>query len=242
VQDKGALISIQALKAFASVGQAHTFPVNGVRAAKSRSVVPDLDQDVMIMHEVIQATEREGLQVTTVYAMHQGPTPWTKVVDLVQKAMNPGPEHADQGQAVTTPEPAAPEPNSAALKPDPAVAEPEPVAMKPESAVSKSEAATLKPELTSFQTLIGKWNCSGQLANHGPIRSTIVFSPDLDGGWLRARHEDAPPNRYLSAEMWGYDKDAGSFIAVIHDNFGGARLFTSPGLFQLVPTLKQARE
>ena len=29
--------------------------------------------------------------------------------------------------------------------------------------------------------------------------------------------------------MWGYDKDAKSFVAIIHDNFGGARLFASPG-------------
>src|SRR5262249_11895482 len=59
--------------------------------------------DPQLMHEVVQAAQREGLQVTTVYAMHQGPTAWTKVVDLVQKAMNPGPARTEQGKAVAKP-------------------------------------------------------------------------------------------------------------------------------------------
>jgi hypothetical protein len=43
--------------------------------------------DPELMHEVIEAVAREKLQVTTVYAMHQGPTPWGQVVSLVQKAL-----------------------------------------------------------------------------------------------------------------------------------------------------------
>ncbi len=39
-----------------------------------------------LMHEVMQAVARAHLDVKTVFAMHQGPTPWTKVVKLVQAA------------------------------------------------------------------------------------------------------------------------------------------------------------
>ena len=42
--------------------------------------------DPELMREVMQAVKREGLEVTTVFAMHQGPTPWSQVVALVQKS------------------------------------------------------------------------------------------------------------------------------------------------------------
>jgi hypothetical protein len=42
--------------------------------------------DPELMGEVIQAVKREGLKVETVFAMHQGPTPWSQVVELVEKA------------------------------------------------------------------------------------------------------------------------------------------------------------
>jgi hypothetical protein len=67
--------------------------------------------DPELMHEVIQAAEREGLRVTTVYAMHQGPMPWAKVVDLVHKALNPSPDRAGREQAFAKPDPAAPKPD-----------------------------------------------------------------------------------------------------------------------------------
>jgi hypothetical protein len=40
------------------------------------------------MREVVEAVQREGLQVTTVFAMHQGPLPWTDIVSLVEKALS----------------------------------------------------------------------------------------------------------------------------------------------------------
>jgi hypothetical protein len=43
--------------------------------------------DPELMREVIQAVKREGLEVETVYGMHQGPTSWTQVVALVDKAL-----------------------------------------------------------------------------------------------------------------------------------------------------------
>lgn len=39
--------------------------------------------DPQLMHEVRQAVEREHLAVDTVYAMHQGPTPWKEVLTLL---------------------------------------------------------------------------------------------------------------------------------------------------------------
>jgi len=41
--------------------------------------------DPELMHEVRQAVEREHLLVDTVYAMHQGPTPWSDVMSLLNK-------------------------------------------------------------------------------------------------------------------------------------------------------------
>ncbi|GAB3790697.1 hypothetical protein GCM10028797_27920 [Dyella agri] len=42
--------------------------------------------DPELMHEVVQAVAREHLQVDTVYAMHEGPTPWSQVVHMVDAA------------------------------------------------------------------------------------------------------------------------------------------------------------
>ncbi|MGN2243867.1 hypothetical protein ACFWZU_10200 [Frateuria sp. GZRR33] len=39
-----------------------------------------------LMHEVMQAVAREHLAVRTVFAMHQGPTPWSQVVQKVEAA------------------------------------------------------------------------------------------------------------------------------------------------------------
>jgi hypothetical protein len=42
--------------------------------------------DPELMYEVARAVKREGLQVQTVFAMHQGPVPWSDVMALVAKA------------------------------------------------------------------------------------------------------------------------------------------------------------
>ncbi len=41
-----------------------------------------------LMREVIDAVKRENLAVTTVFAMHQEPVPWTQVTALVERALN----------------------------------------------------------------------------------------------------------------------------------------------------------
>jgi hypothetical protein len=45
--------------------------------------------DPDLMYEVAQMVAREHLQVDTVYAMHQGPTPWAAVQKLVAQAISP---------------------------------------------------------------------------------------------------------------------------------------------------------
>lgn len=42
--------------------------------------------DPELMSEVVQAVQRERLQVKTVFAMHQGPTDWNHVLALIEKA------------------------------------------------------------------------------------------------------------------------------------------------------------
>jgi hypothetical protein len=42
--------------------------------------------DPELMYEVAQAVKRENLIVDTVFAMHQGPMPWEKVIDLIEKS------------------------------------------------------------------------------------------------------------------------------------------------------------
>jgi hypothetical protein len=41
-----------------------------------------------LMREVMDAVKRENLMVTTVFAMHQEPVPWTQVTTLVERALN----------------------------------------------------------------------------------------------------------------------------------------------------------
>jgi glyoxylase-like metal-dependent hydrolase (beta-lactamase superfamily II) len=43
--------------------------------------------DPELMREVMEAVKREGLDVSTVFAMHQGPLPWAQVAALVEKAL-----------------------------------------------------------------------------------------------------------------------------------------------------------
>ncbi len=44
--------------------------------------------DPELMYEVIEAVKRENLTVDTVFAMHQGPLPWTQVVALLEKTQH----------------------------------------------------------------------------------------------------------------------------------------------------------
>ncbi len=43
-----------------------------------------------LMREVMDAVKRENLEVTTVFAMHQGPVPWTQVTAFSRKSAELG--------------------------------------------------------------------------------------------------------------------------------------------------------
>jgi hypothetical protein len=75
----------------------------------------------------------------------------------------------------------------------------------------------------------GSWHCAGAFANGKQIESDMSFSADLDRHWLRLVHDDRPPNGYHAQSMWGADASTGAWMAMIFDNFGGARKFTSAG-------------
>ncbi len=53
--------------------------------------------DPELTYEVVQAVKREGLDVTTVFAMHQAPVPWTQVIGLIEKAQQPAAAPATSG-------------------------------------------------------------------------------------------------------------------------------------------------
>ena len=98
------------------------------------------------------------------------------------------------------------------------------------TARSGALAQELKPELASLKYFQGSWACEGRfVANGRPISAAMTFAPELDGAWLAHRLYDRPPNPFHALELWGYDKTARQFESFIHDNFGGVRLFTSPG-------------
>jgi hypothetical protein len=88
----------------------------------------------------------------------------------------------------------------------------------------------LKPAVEVFAAFEGKWACRGVFPSNGKtIESQIIFSPELEGAWLLARHDDLPPNRFHAFELWGFDPAEKQFVAFLYDNFGGGRRFTSSG-------------
>lgn len=88
----------------------------------------------------------------------------------------------------------------------------------------------LKPEVSSLAYFQGAWSCEGHFFSADrKISADMAFHPDVEGAWLVARHDDRPPNVFHALGLWGFDKTANHFVAVITDNFGGVRMFTSPG-------------
>jgi len=91
-------------------------------------------------------------------------------------------------------------------------------------------AAPLTTPMASLSYFIGAWACAGVFPSSGKtIASTMRYESDLRGDALLKHHADAPPNSYLALEAWGYDSHAKRFNAVVLDNFGGARRFSSQG-------------
>ena len=101
---------------------------------------------------------------------------------------------------------------------------------KDSSPVAPPAPHTLTGELEPLAYFEGSWSCDGVFVGSGkPIASNLGFSAELEGAWLTVHSDDVPPNRFHARELWGFDKKAKQFSNFIFDNFGGARLFTSPG-------------
>jgi hypothetical protein len=103
-----------------------------------------------------------------------------------------------------------------------------------ESSIQASHArnygAKLKKDMESLAEFEGRWSCHGSFPASGKqIDSEIVFTPELEGAWLQVRHDDLLPNQFHAIELWGLDSGRKQFVALIFDNFGGMRKFTSTG-------------
>ncbi len=91
-------------------------------------------------------------------------------------------------------------------------------------------AAMLKPDMYPLAFFLGEWNCEGEfIASKKPIAAHISTTPDLDGSWIAFRWTDRDPSPFHALELFGYDKTTHHFTNFIHDNFGGVRMFNSPG-------------
>lgn len=97
-------------------------------------------------------------------------------------------------------------------------------------AAATPAAATPAPAaMAPLAYFAGDWQCAGRFADGRAIRSRESFAPELDGRWLRMRHDDEAPSRYRAAEWWGRDDAAGQFVVTVFDNGGGMRRYASPG-------------
>lgn len=65
------------------------FPEQHLLYASDTLVINDDNTlyDPELMNEVVQAVKRESIEVDSVFAMHQGPTPWTKVLTLLENSL-----------------------------------------------------------------------------------------------------------------------------------------------------------
>lgn len=104
------------------------------------------------------------------------------------------------------------------------------VAPKMNSQTPASAAPALKAEVQPLAYFLGAWDCEGEfIASKKPITAHISTTADLDGAWIAFRWSDQPPSPFHSLELFGYDRAAKHFSNFIYDNFGGVRLFNSPG-------------
>jgi hypothetical protein len=91
---------------------------------------------------------------------------------------------------------------------------------------------------TLASVFVGTWSCQGHFANGRAISSSESFAPILDGHWLMQEHSDAAPFNYRAQALWGWSQDLKRFTLTIFDNFGGQRVFTSPGWQQSALTFE----
>jgi hypothetical protein len=86
-----------------------------------------------------------------------------------------------------------------------------------------------KTDPTMVKFFAGNWSCTGEFGSGKKIEADVSFTPELDGNWLLYRHHDRAPGPFKALALWGVDQPSGSLVAVMEDNFGNARLFTSNG-------------
>jgi hypothetical protein len=95
---------------------------------------------------------------------------------------------------------------------------------------STAAPSALKPAMEPLAFFIGEWNCLGEfIVSMKPVAAHISAAPDLDRSWISFRWTDREPSTFHALELFGFDKTARHFTNFIHDNFGGVRLFNSPG-------------
>jgi hypothetical protein len=102
-------------------------------------------------------------------------------------------------------------------------------AAQPRTAVAADDSLA-----TLTSVFVGSWRCQGHFANGHAISSAESFTPTLDGHWLLQEHSDHAPFNYRAHALWGFSEDLKRFTLTIYDNFGGQRVFTSPGWEQSV--------
>jgi len=85
----------------------------------------------------------------------------------------------------------------------------------------------LPVELVQF--FAGEWSGAGEFANGKKIEADVSFTPDLDNQWLVYHHTDRVPNSYKALGVWGFEYTSKTFVMILNDNYGGARLFSSVG-------------
>jgi len=85
----------------------------------------------------------------------------------------------------------------------------------------------LPMELVQFFS--GEWSGAGEFANGKKIEADVSFTAELDDQWLVYHHSDRAPNSYKALGVWGFEYSSKTFIMILNDNYGGARLFSSEG-------------
>ena len=93
----------------------------------------------------------------------------------------------------------------------------------------ESTASASPDEVSSLSYFIGTWNCQGVFPSNGKsIASTIRFGND--GTSVIKHHDDLPRTPIIvRSSCGGYSTTDRRFNAVILDNFGATRDFSSSG-------------
>jgi len=76
---------------------------------------------------------------------------------------------------------------------------------------------------------VGHWSCKGNFSNGAPIAAELSIEVHAPSGALIVRHDDMPPGKYHSLEVWMPNKSGAGLRAALSDRFSGMRWFESTG-------------